>query len=113
MRISDWSSDVCASDLDDLGADAGGVAHGDRDDGQDGGGSAHARAPFLRAARSRAAMRTRLSSSPNAPALVATGIESCPSVTPSATPGSISSRSRMPLTPKPDSRAEEIGRAHV
>src|SRR3546814_4664409 len=26
MRISDWSSDVCSSDLDDLGAGIGGVA---------------------------------------------------------------------------------------
>ena len=53
-------------------------------------------------------MRMRLSASPNAPALVATGSESRPSVRPRETPGSISSTRRMPSTPKRASSAAAV-----
>src|SRR5215216_285940 len=71
---------------DHLGPDTGWIAHRDRY-----GGAGHAKLPLVRTARRRSLMRTRLFSSPNAPALVATGTDSEPSVRPSETPGSISS----------------------
>ena len=58
---------ACASGMrqrlhDDLGADAGGIAHGDRN-----GRTGHVKLPLVRTARRRSLMRMRLSSSPKAP----------------------------------------------
>lgn len=53
-------------------------------------------------------MRVMLISSPKAPALVAIGTQSLPTVSPSETPGSISSARRMPLTPKRFSSAAAV-----
>src|ERR1700677_1030558 len=88
---------------DNLGPDAGRIAHGDRN-----GRTGHVKLPLIRTARRRSLMRTRLSLSPNAPALVATGTDSLPRVRPSDTPGSISSARRMPFTPKRDSSTAAV-----
>ena len=50
----------------------------------------------------------RLSSSPNAPALVAIGTDNEPRVSPIGTPGSISSTRRIPLTPNLDKSAAAV-----
>src|SRR6187549_3695174 len=87
----------------DFGTNACGIAHGDCDRGK-----AHATVPVCLMKRSLSMMRLKQPSLPNPPALVTAGTETPPSVRPSGMPGSISSRSCIPLTPSRVSNAAAV-----